>query len=285
MTVNAFFLADNAADIASVVASSELATAPAINVQDSQRSAIWRSSGVGSASHLDFTLQNATPINFAALVDVNLTKDGSIHVEAWDDALGGATKTVDITLAPAVFIDPLAPDSFYGSGNYGVGPFGTYSDYTALNARNVTLVQLVAQVTSKFWRFTFTDANTNYQQCGRVVLAKATQFVVNLGYNWQSQFQERSIFRESLGGQRYSQPREPRGVLAGNFDFLTDTERTTSFLVLRRYGERKPLVFSIFPDNTDQGKSTTLYGHFSSASLKQALMNINSFPFQFIEDL
>lgn len=281
---NALFLLDNAVDVAQIAASSAVATGPVTNIQNQQRTRIWRS-GFGSASYLQITLASAVTTSHVAIVDVNLTVAGTIRVRAWTDAIGGATLVADVTLTPGVYTDPLQPLLPYGQGNFNVGTFGAFSDYAALNTRNVTLFTMPANITARYWQIDFSDSNTSYQQCGRVVMSNALVFTNNLDYSWTGTREERSSFRESLGGQIYSQPRDSRLHLAGSFDYLTDSERTTMLKYMQRFGFRRPLIYSMYPENTDQGLTTTMYGRFVNASVSGVLLNQNKFPFEIAEAL
>lgn len=280
----ALFLLTNQVDSAQLAASSQVASAPVENLQDSQRSKVWRS-GFGTVSHVDLSFPIALSVTHAALVDVNLTATGSIHVEAWDDALGGSVKTVDLTVAPALFVDPSLPTSLYGSGNYGIGPFGAIDGYGAINARNITIVPLVTSVTSKYWRFTFSDANTSYQQCGRIFVSGAQTFTYNLSYGWSLAFDDLSAYRLSLGGQRFSQPRPLRQRLKCDFQYLTDDERTQTIIFVRQFSGYRPFIFSVYPEITNRGLTTTLYGRFDGPQFAHTNVAISDYQLTITEEL
>lgn len=278
---NAVLLLDNYADTASVTASTEVPTGPANHVQVQQRTKIWRSQ-VGNASHLDFEMLAGNPIDYAAVVDVNLPASGTIRVQAWNDAIGGAVPTVDQTVAPLLYVDPSVPISLFGAGNFGAGTFGV-RDYRTMNARNVTLIPIAGLPTSKYWRVTFTGGS--YQQCGRVYITKAFNFAINPDFGWSASRIENTVIRKSIGGQRFSQPRDNQLQVEGEFGFLTDAERTAALLLLQRFGESRPLIFSFFPEATTVGFTTTMYCCQSGMSLQQVYIDINKLPFRFIEEL
>lgn len=280
---NAIFLFDNQGDDGTVTASSTASgTTPASNVQNSQRSAVWRS-GAGTSSFLNCTLSSVFGITHAALVDVNLTTAGTIRLQSWADALGGAVPGVDVTFSPTLYINTALVSASYGTGVYGIGSYGLSA---ALNsAKNITLIPIGGTNFDPYWRVTLSDVNTSYQQFGRLFLGSGQQFAANMSYGWQATRQERSVAVESLGGQRFIQPRDDRLQLQGAFDFLTDAERTEMLLRLQQFGQRKPFVFSVYPEQTNQGMTTTVYGRFASAAISGSHWNINQLPFAVTEEL
>ena len=280
---NAIFLFDNQADSGIITASSTASgTTPASNVQNPQRSAVWRS-GAGTTSHLNCSLTSIYGITHIAVVDVNLTTAGTIRLQSWADALGGSVPGVDATFKPTLYVNTALVSTAYGMGPYGVGPYGLSA---ALNsAKNITIIPLVGRNFSPFWRVTLTDGNTSYQQFGRLILGAGQTFGFNMSYGWQADRQERSVSVESLGGQLYTQPRDDRLRLGGTFDFLTDAERTSMLMRMQQFGQRKPFVFSMYPEQSNQGMTTTVYGCFSSVSMSGTNFNINKLPFGVVEEL
>ena len=284
MSGNALFLLTNYAESGVVSASTETPTAPAGNVQNSQRGEFWRSD-FGGSSYLDLTLPAARTISHIAIVDTNITVNGTIQVEAWDDAIDGVTQTVDITVAPNLYVDPNEVAIPFGEGAYGAGPFGAVESSALINGRNVTLIALPSGVTSPFIRVTFADDDTSWQECGVLFVASAEQFDVNLSYGWQASRIERSAFRESLGGRRFVQQRDGRLVIQGQFEWLSDAERTRMLITLQRFGEFRPLLFSVIPETTDEGLTTTVYGTLRGSSLNHHNANLNRLQFQAVEEL
>jgi len=168
---------------------------------------------------------------------------------------------------------------------YGIGVYGSTLPITQDSGRNITIVPLGVTSTDGFWRITFTDANVSYQQCGRVFLGAGLTFGANLSYGWQAKRIERSVARESIGGQRYVQPRDSRLQLSGTFSFLTDTERTVVLQRIQEYGESKPFIYSVYPESSNQGLTTTLYGRFSSTGITGKTFNLNDLQFTVVEEL
>lgn len=280
---NAIFLFDNQADDGVITASSTAGgTTPASNVQNPQRSAVWRSAA-GTTSQLNCTLSSIYGVTHAALVDVNLSTAGTIRLQSWSDALDGSVPGVDVTFYPTLYVNTALVSTAWGMGPYGIGSYGLSG---ALNsAKNITIIPLGLLSFDPYWRVTLSDINTSYQQFGRLFLGSGQELTYNLTYGWQADRQERSVSVESLGGQRYTQPRDDRLQLRGTFDFLTDAERTEMLLRMQQFGQHRPFVFSVYPEQSNQGMTTTVYGSFSSVSVSGLFYNSNQLPFTVIEEL
>jgi hypothetical protein len=282
---NALFLLQNYFDLGTVTASSEAsASLAATNLQDSQRSMVWRS-GNGSTSYVNCTLPANYGINYAAVVDCNMRPTGTIRVQSWSDALGGASPGEDTTVNPTVYLAD-STTSIYGSGSYGLGGFGGTGLSVAPLGRNITLIPLSqAWANQRYWRFTFTDTSGTYQQAGRLFLGTPLEFGVNMSYGWRTGRREESTSKFSLGGQRYTQAREKRQTLSGVFQYLADAERTLWLQKYNLVGDVTPVIFSVYPEATQQGLTTTVYCTLEGPEVAGDFYDVNSLNFAVNEEL
>ena len=282
---NAVFLLDNRLDSASLVASSSAAAMPVTNIQSEARSDVWRS-GPGSSSTVDATFNSAGTVGVLGFVDLNMSTAGTLRVQAWTDAINGAANVFDMTYKPNVYgYDPNGATYLYGAGAYGIGNYGLATPLLDQLGRNVTVVLLSAPVSARFWRFTFTDGNTAYQQVSRIYLtAAAKTYTYNISYGWKASRRERSQKKESLGGQRYVQKRDARLAISASFDYLTEVERADVLSTIQTFGEVKPFVFSVFPENSAQGLTTSLYGTFESPDVTHRNYNLTNYQFTVVEE-
>lgn len=276
-------LIDNPVDTATVAASSAAALMPAANIQEPERHKKWRSAA-GTSSYLDITFGTEQAREWVALVDLNLTSGGEIRIQAWTDALGGAAEVYDEVFTPTLYSSSIESNN-YGGGGYGAGNYGANAPISQLDARNITIIPLGASYPAKYWRITFTDANTAYQEAARVYITTAVEFTYNISWGWRLARIENSGRRKSIGGQRYVQERDSQLQISGDFDYLSDLERTNMLVRMFEIGERDPIIFSVYPEATNRGLTTTLYGHFEDASFAHAAVGVNRFPFSVIEDL
>ncbi len=273
-------LMDNAIDFAVINAASEQPTAPARYLRNRTRSRYWRSE-IGDSSAITFVMPAALPIDYLAAVDVNLRPSGSLHWEAWDDAIDGASQTIDISQPPSLYDDPNVPSKNYGGG-YG-GPYGIPQPEALINVRNVTLKALDEQVTSRYWRLTLSGAFNSWQQCSYIFIGLATQYPID--NDWSVEPEEQSVQEKTVGGQIYTDPRETPQHLRGQFDFLTEAQRDQAHIRMRLFGKRRPFIFSIRPDEALAGINTTVFGRFSDVAIGRRAFNQNTLRVGVLEDL
>ena len=280
---NSIFLFDNLADAATLAASSTAGSTMAVaNLQDPQRSKFWRS-GSGTSSYVNMTLAAVRGVTHLALVDLNLSTIGTIRVQAWTDSLGGSASVLDTTVRPTLYIEDERTPSAWGGGLYGAGPYGVGA-ITQDQARNITIVAFGSTITAGYWRVTFADTAGSYQQCGRLFLAKAVEFEQNLSYGWGAEAVDETVQRFSLGKQRYYNAIDRRLRLRGSFDWLTEDERTRMTKRLINWGQHRPLVYSVFPESTNRGLVTTVYGRLESGGITNPQYGQNSLQFTVQED-
>lgn len=280
---NSIFLFDNLADAATLAASSTAGSTMAVaNLQDPQRSKFWRS-GAGTSSYINGTLAAVREVSHLGLVDLNLSTVGTIRVQFWTDALGGSVGVLDKTVSPTLYIEDERTPSAYGSGLYGAGPYGIGA-ITQDQARNITIIPFGANIAAAYWRVTFTDTAGSYQQCGRLFLAKAVEFEQNLSYGWGAEAVDETVQRFSLGKQRYYNAIDRRLRLRGSFEWLTEDERTRMTKRLINWGQHRPLIYSVFPESTNRGLVTTVYGRLESGGITNPQYGQNSLQFTVQED-
>lgn len=281
---NSIFLFDNLADAATLAASSTAGSTMAVaNLQDPQRTRFWRS-GAGTSSSINMTLGAVRGVSHLALVDLNLSTIGTIRAQAWTDSLGGSASVLDTTVSPTLYIEDERTPNNWGVGLYGAGPYGIGA-ITQDQARNITIIPLGSTITAAYWRVTFADAAGSYQQCGRLFLAKAVEFENNLSYGWGGEAVDETVRRQSLGGQGYYNAKDRRLRLRGSFDWLTEDERTRMTKRLINWGQHRTLIYSVFPESTNRGLVSTVYGRLESGGITNPGYGQNALAFTVLEDL
>ena len=280
---NSIFLFDNLADAATLTASSTAGSTMAVaNLQDAQRSKFWRS-GAGTSSYWDMTLPAVRGVTHGSLVDLNLSTVGTIRWRAWTDAINGSNKVLDVTVSPTLYIEDERTPQHWNQGRYGAGPYGVGA-ITQDQARNITLVPFASTITAAYWRINFADAAGSYQQCGRLFLARAVEFEQNLSHGWGAAPIDDTVNRYSLGKQRTYNAIDRRLRLRGNFDWLTEDERVRMTKRLINWGLHRPLIYSIFPEGTNRGLVSTVYGRLASAEIGNPQYGQNTLAFTVEED-
>lgn len=279
---NASFYFGSQADAGTVTASSE--QIPASNVLDPQRSRVWRSA-VGQASFLDINLPGAGLVDSIVLIDTNLSSSGTIRVQVYPTS-ARTTASMDFTFNPFTYAAANGVPA-YGLGAYGLGAYGIPGGAAAAagGIKNVTVIPLPTSTMDRFFRITFTDATTSFQQLGRLFVGQATMFSSSISYGWTLAQNARSASRESIGGQRFVQPRPQRGQISGQFEFLSESDRNSLAMKLAEYGEDFPFVFSVYPETSARGVASSIYGRFAGPSLVNAAFDRNTLNFSVLEEL
>lgn len=213
-----------------------------------------------------------------------LADGGSISATPALDAVFTTDLGADITVNPSLYSAAVGQAN-YGGGAFGQGNYGSTVAESQLDSRNLTIVPFGRSYLDKFWRVTFTDTNTSYQECARVYITTPVEFTYNISWGWRLSREDRSAAKESIGGQRYVQERDSRLRVSGDFDYLSDAERTSMAVRMFEIGENTPIIFSIYPEATTRGLTTTGYGRLVDASLSHSSHEINHFPFTFLEEL
>lgn len=287
MGMNALFLMDNWADRATLAASSSAAAMPVSNLQDPQRTTVYRS-GAGGTQTIDITLPaDAPPIQTFALVDHNVSISGTVRLQAWTDALGGAVQVFDQT------IKTYTPVYGYGQQAFGADLYGGYSQYVAglslgeaLSVLRPILVASVAPaLTALYWRVTLNDVALSYYQVGRLYLGPSWEPLVN--YSWGSTLRRESRTRriESRAGQYYSNPRTDRTIAEFKFEWLSQGDRDRLWISLMRLGDSEPWILCLLPVGGWEQDSTTFYGTFDDLSFERIRAGQFGVPVRFLESL
>ena len=284
---NIMLLHDNQVDRAVVAASSEVATMPVTNVQNPQRTVMYRSAAVGTQT-IDITLaQDEDQVQAFALVDHNLTLAGTVQIQAWSDALGGATEVLNVTL------QPYQPTYGYGVQLYGEGLYGGYDIYinglSIGDARAVLRPILMTQISPalkiRYWRITINDLALTYYQMGRVYLGPIWSPTVNYSFGSTKSRQSRTRRIEARGGQYYGNPRTDRTILQFSFDWLDDADRDQLWIINMIKGKENPFILVQRPVGGYAQESTTFYGVFDQLTLQQVRANQSNSPVTFEEVL
>lgn len=279
---NSIFMFSNQIATASVLSASS-SVLPVSNLVNSQRTKVWRSAD--NDDSVTFSLNDANGADYLALVDLNLTTAGMIRVRAWRDAINGSDLEFDQFYDPVVFAPTGELDVNYGEGDYGLGPYGIATPLTLSSRKNVNLLPFGQVLLSPHYRVDFMDDNLDYIQCGVMFLDKARTYEVNLSYDWRITSIDRSVSRESIAGQRYIQPRDTRVQISAQFPVLKEAERTDTIVAITEVGTTKPFIFSVFPENNNQGLTTTVYCSFQNNDITNQFFDRNVFAFTVAEEL
>lgn len=278
---NILFMFDNAADRATISATSEVASLPASNLLDAQRSQVWRSTS-GADQSIDITLAagEVTPIGAVALVDHNLTPGGSIRLQGWSDAIAGSAQTVDVT------VEPWAAFYGYGVGQYGVGGYGgTPNQGTRTLLRPIVFIPLPDFSQDRYWRITLSDSSLSYHQAGRIYLGGVWQPKVNISRGWTLRREGRTRKIETRGGQAYGNKSAGRVSIECRLDWLSPADRDELYLNYLRVEDHTPFIVCVRPAGGIEQIYTTIYGQFEAFKYDENLPGNARSPMKIVEAL
>ena len=281
---NSLFLIDDQVRLGTVTASSQAGTTMAPgNLQTAPPSEFWRSAD-GQSSSVFVTLADAVGVTHGAAINVNFTTAATIRLRGWSDAMNGSTLVYDQTFYPTLYIEDERSGLDLGEGDFGEGSFGSAARAED-NISNITLMPLGATFYDRYWRYDFEDLEGDFQQVGRIVMAPGLEFENNLSYGWDGEYDDLTVEQESPGGQMYREERPRRLILRGSFDLLTEAERTRMFMRLRNLGTSVPFIYSVFPEPTNRGMTSTVYGTFTQSVLGNPGPRANSLKFSVRQEL
>ena len=267
MSENIAFLFDNAADSATLVASSESGQMPASNLLLPERWKVWRSAASEVYATLDFTLPPtlSTAVAAVGLYDHNITPAGSIQVQAWTDAINGSNEVVNETIIP------WANWHGYGGAGYGAGGYGGAPDEIVRSLFAPLSVVILSNyhdpATVPYWRLTVSDASLSYLQAARPYIGHVWQPSVNFDWGNQLEFIDRNKPLDAFGGQEYVNPVDEARAFNFDLSWLPPDERDTLIVQRKWHGSHKP--FFVIPRHVDDSDQIiySMYAKFKSYGL------------------
>ena len=254
---NIRFLHDNAADRATLTASTTAGALVAANLQRNEKAAIWRSTG--TTATITATWTTAEPVDSVVLGWTNLTALASVTVNLYADA--GDTEPI----ATATPIDgALAMTEFA----WGVDPLGAGDAQTAGLARQVQVWFAHAESAKKI-EIVISDPD-NAAGCievSRLAAGMRYEMAANPGYGASLGFVDRSkVSRSESGDVRI----DAQGVYRTlNLDFSYIEAKDSTFLMRLATQGARSLFVSVFPDTSDIKQEA--YAFFATISGTQSI--------------
>lgn len=195
------FAWENQIDAAVLVASSEIATLPAANVQQAHLSRKWHTvSGVKTAS-LIIDCNTSLSFSLGVLLGTNLTSNATVRWRA---------SNTDSTV-----LTSLVLDTGVTSAGIKIGYGASYKSWPMVSAR---------------WRrVDITDnAVPDNLQIGRVFTGPSWQPSINMEIGWKVMYLDVSTVAESYGGQSWADERPKKRVLQFSLGFMNESEMFTN---------------------------------------------------------
>ncbi len=237
-------------DAATLTPSSEVATLPARNLQDPQRTRPWRAEGI-TGEYLEVDLTAAQICNCLVLIDHNLTPAGKFTLQA-SNAADYSTLLLDQEY------DAWLP--VYGTDEFGFGEHGFWGCfleeerqfYVPQPIRAVYFRQPLgtAEIKARYWRLLFTDPDNpdGYIQIGRIFLCRYDEYSCQFEFGMAMPGQDESVINTSPGGQKFSDYRPyKRGRLLPWTYFPKEDFWWKFNFFQEKVGLSRPFVVDAFP--------------------------------------
>jgi hypothetical protein len=240
---------DNAADRATLTASSQAGALGPANLKRDNKSAVLRATGTYQLITATWPTQES--IACVALIFTNMTSSARMRVRGYAQP-GDATPVLD---TGSIFPCPAA---VHGSYPWGVLPLGwnaykwggvnTWAHGGGADAvawfASVRVRQLVIEVSAP-------QSPEGYLEMSRLVAGNYWSPEHNAEYGAQLQLQDSSEDYRTAAGDLKTAMGTTSDKLSINLAHLTPTDRARFMRILRENGKGKAMLFSLFPENPD----------------------------------
>lgn len=255
-------LFDNAADRATLTASTEAPNLPAANLKTNLKGQVWRSTA--SSATLTLTWPIAESLRCVALPFSNLTSTATIRVQGY--AL--PTDTITNLDTGTKLAAPYQPLGLWDWGNiplgvnayaYGGHAYGVIY-FPIVNVRKIVI--------------TITDTNTvqGYIEAGRLVAGNYWEAQRNADWGAAWQMDDRSRHERTHGGDLMTEIGARNRKLSFTLGSMSEGDRAQFVAYMAGFGMAAPIFLSIFPEASDPTLEQTfmLFGKLSQTSQMQA---------------
>jgi len=244
---------DNLIDLSGttvVPTSSEVATYPISNLKRDAKSQTWRSNN--KIVTLTVTFPNTRTISGVFLGFTNLTSAAKITVTATGVSSGTNPSALGAVLCRP-WADSAWDTAYTGGGNNSYG-YGAGSHARVWFSQEVTCTGLTIAID---------DNNTlqtnSYLEVSRLIVGKYWSPKYNTEFGLEVGVKDLTTQSRTQSGDLIS-TRGPRfKTLNFNLNWLTYTDRTVFVNLLKTAGLSRPLLVSLFPNNSDDYEAEQLY--------------------------
>lgn len=248
---------DNAADRASLAASSEAGTLVVANLQSDIKALPWRSTGTSAtitASWADAQLVGCVGLPFC-----NFTSTCTIRVRGYTN-VADTTALFDTGTVLACAYQP------FGMWDWGMAPFGvnafTYGGgaYGNVWFAHNWVKKLVIDLVD-------TENAATYIEASRLVTGAYWSPAVNADYGVQLSMMDSSKHQRNDAGDLMTDIGTRSRRISVNLTNMNETDRLAFVNILRGNGLPRPLYFSLFPDNDNPALEQTYQIYCKLASI------------------
>jgi hypothetical protein len=232
---------DNAADRATLAASSTAGTLGASNLLTQMKSQVWRAAGL--AATITVSWPSAEIIGCVALPFCNLTSTATIRVRGHTHA-GDAAPAFDTGVRPAC---PYAPLGLFGWGTQALGcnafAFGG-GTYAVAWFEQTAVEQLVIDLADA-------DNTAGYIEASRLVAGAYWSPQNNVDWSPKLTVEDSTVNTRNDAGDLVTDRGPKYRTLAVSLSWLPPADRDPFMSILRASGFAQPVFVSLFPESTD----------------------------------
>lgn len=267
-----------------VVSSAEVAY-PKGNLQHDLRTNVWRSTGL-TTQYVKWEFNEGENCQYIGLVNHNLTADGTFTITASNNA---------------DFSDPVLVATFdawnpvwgFGDGGFGEHGFGGYipdDERDELASGPIRIYHFGDIAIAKYWKIEPADAANpdGYFELGRAFNGMYWEPARGIEWDYIITPLDETGLSFSEGGQKFSDIKPKRYMVEFTLKKVDDNEKYWNLIdMLRRWGKRKSILMSLFPDGTASEQFfMTFYGSFRKIpGIAQKFIDWSKASIVFTEDL
>lgn len=260
------FLLGTAVDQAQISASSQVDTLPVGNLQDQQRTKLWRATGCAQ-EYVDIDLGRVKSLTALALIQHNLSYDGVITLQA-----GSAPGTSDLMDQAYPAWEPLFGLGEGGLGQYGLGGYLTPEQVRTFFPAGTLRIIYFHEVRARYWRLLLEDADNpdGYLQAGRVILDFYRQSSRMVASGMKITAQDPSKVSYSKGGQAWRDARTKYRTGTYRYQYIPENQTYGLFFaMLQELGVGVSFVADFFHGDSQVSRRlhNQLYCHIPAGAL------------------
>ena len=247
----------NAADNATITATTSAASYPTSNMQNDIKGSVWRSTSVISNT---ITVNWATTqsINCIILPYTNLSKTATINITLYSGANAtGTTLYTTGTINAVPYTMPTWDTTYTGVNAYSYGGGTLVKQFTPSTVANV----LSATITI------VDSANTQgYMEISRILAGVYWSPAYNTEFGLTVDYVDASSHSRSQAGNIITDIGPIHKSINFNLSYMTASDRNYLVQLIKLNGMRKPIYVSVFPNDGDLEKELLyqIYGKLSS---------------------
>lgn len=255
---------NNAADRATVAASTTAGSLVAANMQSDIKGKVHRSTGLSVSYTL--TWANAETIGGIALPCTNLSSAATIRVQLYSDTAGNTQIADSGTISAGASVPELWDQTQPINAN--TFAFGGYSKTAVWFSTQYT--------TARRCVITLTDTSANtagYIDCSRLVIGKYWEPTYNAENGINLQITDTSQTSRSEAGDLLVDRNTVYESLSFNFTLLPEADRAQLNKIIKYAGASKNILVCLFPGDANTQQDYMVYGKRSNSSIVYRLFS------------